>query len=236
MSSQIKKAAIVSAMEIELSYVEEFLRDRKGWKKTQENIYEYQKGKLQIITRIMGVGKVNAAYQTADIINEYHPDFIINVGYAGGLIKEARKGDVAIGKKYVQVDFIPFLDENRPEIAESPNDFIVRLEKEAKELEIPTFTGKIATGDFFLHSTEEKKKIIEEFAPIAFDMESAAVGQVATKKNTPFIALRTFSDLADDDAVNAIQDNHKENRIPMEQRPIVLAITALEKDKRGGNI
>lgn len=230
MSNQIKKAAIVSAMEVELSYVDEFLNGRDGWEKIKENVYEFENGKLQIITQIMGVGKVNAAYQTADVINEHHPDLIINVGYAGGLIKEAKKGDVAIGKEYVQVDFIPFLDENRPEIAESPSDFIQALEKQAYELDIPTFTGKIATGDFFLHSTEQKNQIIADFAPIAFDMESAAVGQVTTKKNTPFIALRTFSDLADDDAVDAIEENHKEDRIPIEQRPVILALTTLEKE------
>lgn len=230
MSNQIKTAVIVSAMEIELAYVEEFLNGRKGWKKTNDNSYEYQEGKLKLLTQIMGVGKVNAAYQTADVIREYHPDLLINVGYAGGLIKEARKGDVAIGKEYVQVDFIPFLEANKPEIAQSPEDFIKQLEKKAKELEIPAFTGKIATGDFFLHNTEQKKKIVEEFAPIAFDMESAAVAQVATKKNTPFIALRTFSDLADDYAADAVQENRKDNekRIPIEQRPIVLVITALE--------
>lgn len=137
---------------------------------------------------------------------------------------------MAIGKEYVQVDFIPFLDENRPGINESPSDFIEKLENQAKELDIPTFTGKIATGDFFLHSTEQKNQIIEDFEPIAFDMESAAVGQVTTKKNTPFIALRTFSDLADDDAVDAIQENHKEDRIPFEQRPVVLALTTLERE------
>lgn len=230
MSNQIKKAAIVSAMEVELSYVDEFLNGRDDWEKIKENVYEFENGKLQIITQIMGVGKVNAAYQTADVINEHHPDLIINVGYAGGLIKEAKKGDVAIGKEYVQVDFIPFLDENRPEIAESPSDFIQALEKQAYELDIPTFTGKIATGDFFLHSTEQKNQIIADFAPIAFDMESAAVGQVTTKKNTPFIALRTFSDLADDDAVDAIEENHKEDRIPIEQRPVILALTTLEKE------
>ena len=230
MSNQIKKAAIVSAMEVELSYVDEFLNGRDGWEKIKENVYEFDNGKLQIITQIMGVGKVNAAYQTADVINEHHPDLIINVGYAGGLIKEAKKGDVAIGKEYVQVDFIPFLDENRPEIAESPSDFTKALEKQAYELDIPTFTGKIATGDFFLHSTEQKNQIIADFAPIAFDMESAAVGQVTTKKNTPFIALRTFSDFADDDAVDAIEENHKEDRIPIEQRPVILALTTLEKE------
>lgn len=61
-------------------------------------------------------------------------------------------------------------------------------------------------------------------------MESAAVGQVTTKKNTPFIALRTFSNLADDDAVDAIEENHKEDRIPIEQRPVILALTTLEKE------
>ena len=229
--SKIKRAVILSAMEIELAYVDEFLQVRRGWKSSTPNIYEYEDGRLQVITRIMGVGKVNAAYMTADVINEYYPHLIINVGYAGGLIRKARKGDVAIGKQYVQVDFIPYLDENRPVIAESPEDFISILEKEADKLEITTFTGKIATGDFFLHSTEKKNEIIKEYAPIAFDMESAAVAQVATKKNTPFISIRTFSDFADESALDTALDssNGQADRIPIERRPVVLAITGLEK-------
>lgn len=227
----VQTVAIISAMPIELAYVEEYLTGREGWEKIGADIYEYKKKQLRVVASVIGVGKVNAAYQTADLVIEHHPDIIINVGYAGGLVKGARKGDVAIGKEYVQVDFIPYREENRPPIKDSPEDWIVILEETARELNIRTFTGKIATGDFFLHSTEQKNQIIRDFSPIAFDMESAAVGQVATAKRIAFLAIRTFSDLADNNATIAIEENNVENlsRIPIEQRPVILAIHALEK-------
>lgn len=225
-------AAIVSAMPEELEYAHEYLAGRKGWKRLEESVYENSELGLYVITQIMGVGKVNAAYQTADVINEYDPDLIINVGYAGGLTRAAHRGDVAVGTEYVQVDFIPFFDKNRPKIAPSPPELTEKLEKEAKELDIPVYKGKIATGDFFLHSTEQKNRIIKEFDPIAFDMESAAVAQVAAQKNVPFIALRTFSDLADDHAVETVTaERNSDTSIPIERRPIVLALNTLEKHR-----
>ena len=47
------------------------------------------------------------------------------------------------------------------------------------------------------YGAKNKNRILEAYSPIAFDMESAAIAQVATAKNVPFIALRTFSDMAD---------------------------------------
>ena len=70
MNKTVKKVAILGAMEIEISYVETYLKGREGWKKLKDNIYANQQKKLQIITQVMGVGKVNAAYQTADIISQ----------------------------------------------------------------------------------------------------------------------------------------------------------------------
>ncbi len=60
-------------------------------------------------------------------------------------------------------------------------------------------------------------------------METAAIAQVATLKNVDFVGIRTFSDLADDEALETAGALKVENRIPIEERPIVLAITALEK-------
>lgn len=228
--NKYKNIVIVSAMPVELEYADSFLTGREGWTKLSENSYQYANG-TKIYTKIVGAGKVNSAFQTSDAINDYHPELVVNVGYAGGLAKGAKKGDVAIGTDYVQVDFIPLFGQRPPE-AETPDFLIEALQKEAKELEIPVFTGRIATGDFFLHNAEDKKRIIEEFDPIAFDMESAAIAQVAAYKNVDFAVLRTFSDLADDDAVNSIADTsiQKENeKISIEQRPIVLILSTLEK-------
>lgn len=225
------RVAIISAMDVELYYVDEFLTKREGWKKTSNISYENQEKNLRVITKVLGIGKVNAAYQTADLINEHHPDLIINVGYAGGLVNNAKKGDVAIGTDYVQVDFIPYRDKNRLYIADSPKDFITLLEKTAKTLNINAVSGKIATGDYFLHDTKQKSQIIEEYHPITFDMESAAIAQVATAKSIDFVSIRTFSDLADEEAPEAFEDKRvikNEITVSIEQRPIMVALTALE--------
>lgn len=223
----MKTIAIISAMKIELVHVGKILSERPDWKKTDKNIYENKEKQLRIVTRILGIGKVNAAYQTADIIWEYLPDLIINVGYAGGLAVDAKRGDLAIGTDYVQVDMKTYLEENRPVIEGSPRELVSVLQETAARLAIPSFAGKIATGDFFLHRTKDKERIIEEYHPIAFDMESAAIAQVATQKKVPFISIRTFSDMADDYAVHDLFHS-KKSKIPIEQRPIILAIEALE--------
>lgn len=222
----MKRVAIVSAMEIEIYYIHEYLDKRENWEKVSEDTYENKKKQLIVTAQIMGVGKVNAAYKTTEIIYQFQPDLIVNVGYAGGLINNAKKGDVAIGNDYVQVDFIPFFPENKFIINRSPKEVTDHLEIVAKKLGFPYFTGKIATGDFFLQSTATKNKIRNEFNTIAFDMESAAVAQVATKKEIDFVALRTFSDLADDDAAKeAVADKSSQ----IEHKPIILLIETIEQ-------
>jgi adenosylhomocysteine nucleosidase len=224
----VKKIAIVSAMEIEISYVHEYLEKRINWIKINEETYVNHEKQLIIKAQVMGVGKVNAAYKTTEIIFEFRPDLIVNVGYAGAMAEGANKGDLAIGEDYVQVDFIPYFAENKTAINKSPREFIKQLETVAERLAFPYFTGKIATGDFFLQSTEKKKEIKKDYDPIAFDMESAAVAQVATRKAIDFIALRTFSDFADDDAEKVALAGITA-RSQIEHKPIILLIETIEQ-------
>jgi adenosylhomocysteine nucleosidase len=228
-----KRIAIISAMEIELSFVKDFYEAREGWKKKSDSIYENEALDMEVHTKVLGIGKVNAAYQTADIITLYHPDLVINVGYAGGLVTNAKTGDVAIGTDYVQVDLIPYLDIVVPsKIQDSPKKLVELLEKTAEELSIHTVSGRIATGDFFLHDSEQKAQIIKEFHPVAFDMESAAIAQVCTQKETDFVSLRTFSDLGDEDAADSYDESQGKKKVatvPIERRPVTIALTALEQ-------
>lgn len=221
----MNRIAIISAMEVEIYYVHEYLENKDNWKKIGEDTYQNKEKQLIVTAQVMGVGKVNAAYKTTEIIYEFQPNLIVNVGYAGGLIDNAKRGDVVIGSDYVQVDFSPLIPDNKIIINESPKEVVEFLEKVAEELDFTYFTGKIATGDFFLNSSETKNEIRKEHNPIAFDMESAAVAQVATKKNIDFVALRTFSDLADDNSQETITD--KSGNI--EHKPIKLVIETIER-------
>jgi imidazoleglycerol phosphate synthase glutamine amidotransferase subunit HisH len=59
----MSRIAIVSAMEVEIYYVHEYLEKRENWEKVGENTYENKKNQIVVTAQVMGVGKVNAAYK-----------------------------------------------------------------------------------------------------------------------------------------------------------------------------
>ena len=61
--------------------------------------------------------------------------------------------------------------------------------------------GLIVSGDCFITSAAESQALREALPEaLAVDMESAAVAQVCWDYGTPFAAVRTLSDRADDEA------------------------------------
>ena len=233
----MKRIAIVSAMDEETEYIHEYLQGRAGWSKIQENHYKHESKDISIYVKVLGVGKVNAAYNTADVINEFNPDFIVNIGVSGGLAPNAKRGTVAIGKSYVQTDFHPYISDNNPVINDTEDWIVSGLEESAKENNFDYITGRLATGDFFLSDVVERKNIIEKYNPVSFDMETAAIAQVASAKNIDFAALRIFSDLANDESITIIE-NKKANNIDEKEkeidkklkiRPTELLVPFLEK-------
>jgi len=65
--------------------------------------------------------------------------------------------------------------------------------------------GLIASGDRFVNGREESAVLVSSlraagYAPLAVEMEGAAVAQVCADHGVPFAAVRTISDRADDTA------------------------------------
>lgn len=230
----MKRVAIVSSMDEETEYIHEYLSNREGWSKTKENLYRNEKKDIDIYIKVLGVGKVNAAYNTADVISEFNPDFIVNIGVSGGLAPNAKRGTVAIGKSYVQTDFHPYIEDNYPIIKDTEDWIIDGLEKSAKDKNFDYITGKLATGDFFLSDEKERQNIIDTYNPVSFDMETAAIAQVATAKRVEFAALRIFSDLANNESISIIENkkannsNQKEIDKKLKIRPTELLVPFLE--------
>lgn len=233
----MKRVAIVSAMDEETEYIHQYLDSRAGWTQLKENYYSNTEKDIQLYVKVLGIGKVNAAYNTADVINEFNPDFIVNIGVSGGLAPNAKRGTVAIGKSYVQTDFRPYIQDNYPEIKDTADWIVDGLEESARDNNFDYITGKLATGDFFLSDATERQNIIDTFNPVSFDMETAAIAQVASAKNIEFAALRIFSDLANDESITIIEnkkasiidDNEKEIDTKLKIRPTELLVPFLEK-------
>ena len=69
-------------------------------------------------------------------------------------------------------------------------------------------TGLVVSGDVFVTKANLRSDIYEDFDnPVACDMESAAVGQVAYIAKKPYIIIRTISD---DPANESNKDTYEE--------------------------
>ena len=173
-----------------------------------------------IIIQKSGIGKVNAAIQTVEMIKQYKPDVIISSGCAGGNGDDINVQDVVVSSQltyhdvycgtaidnttqYGQVQGLPARYEADP----------ILLEKALKTGAKP---GLIVTGDWFVDSKEKMREIVGHFPEAkAVDMESAAIAQACYIYKVPFISFRVISDipLRDTDASqyhdfwNTIADN-----------------------------
>lgn len=169
-----------------------------------------------------GVGKVNAARCTQILIDKFDPDYIINSGIAGGIAPELCVGDVVVGDELVQHDFdvsglgyakgyiCTGVNPDQPTIFNSDEILIEKLEKAAQSVPGNVHRGRIASGDLFVSSPDDKSRIRQEFSVSAAEMEGAAVAQTAAYGNIPFAVLRVISDQADGSAAESYTEFESE--------------------------
>lgn len=232
----MKNVLVVSALPQETDYIDEYLKDKPQWQKQNEREFINADKDIHLHVRVLGVGKVNAAFQTADAINDVQPELIVNVGVAGGLADDLDRGAVAIGTDYVQVDMKTLLPENSPVIDSTPKNILDGILEVARANNITYRAGRIATGDFVLYERRKRRAIKKEFNPIAFDMETAAVAQVATAKKIDFVGIRSFSDMANKKTIGLlskkenVKASEKSLRETILRTPAKLIIDYLEND------
>jgi len=152
-----------------------------------------------------GIGKVNAAMSTAILLERFKPDYVINTGSAGGLNPELNVGDVVISTdvRHHDVDVTAFGYEygqvpQLPAAFEAEVSLVTVAESCAKEIEgIQVVKGLITTGDSFISKPEQAGFIKSKFTNLqAVEMEAAAIAQVAYQFGTPFVIIRSLSDIA----------------------------------------
>ncbi len=156
-----------------------------------------------VLVQKCGIGKVNAALGAQRMINEFHPDYIISSGCAGGHGDDINIQDVVVSTEltyhdvycgtaidnctqYGQVQGLP---------ARYPADPWL-LDKALQLTSFNIHPGLIVTGDWFVDSREKMRSIIEKFPDAsAVDMESCAIAQTCYINKVPFISFRLVSDI-----------------------------------------
>ena len=157
-------------------------------------------GPHEIILQKCGIGKVNAAMGTIEMIISHHPDIIISTGCAGGASTSLEVTDVVVGTEYRFHDVYCGSEVEYGQIVGEPPFYTAgaALLAKAQSLDCKTsiHSGLMVSGDWFVDSREKMREILSHHpSALAVDMESAAIAQVCNTHNIPFISFRIISDI-----------------------------------------
>lgn len=158
-----------------------------------------------VLLGLSGIGKVSAAAITSALIINHRPDFIINIGSAGGLSHNLKVGDIVVANQcaYHDFDVSAFGHEISFEkgwyVFKANEDLLNKIKDWFKEIHV----GPLVCGDQFVSSEEVFKVMTQRFnGVLATDMESTAIAHVASLHKVPWVIARSISDLVFD------HDNH----------------------------
>lgn len=201
------RIGIIGAMKSEVDDLKAVMKiNRQVRKADMEFLNGVLEGREAVLVQC-GMGKVNAGICTQILIDEFSVTHIINIGVAGALNSSLNIGDVVISKDAVQHDFsVAVLGFRKGEIpytgkvAFESDKYLRGLAMKAVREELSqtnVLQGRICSGDQFIASAKEKKRIVDEFNGDCADMEGASIAQVCHLNGIPFLIVRAISDKAD---------------------------------------
>lgn len=199
---------IIGAMQPEVEAIIAALTDAKKETISGIDFYTGLLGGKRVAVAKCGIGKVFAAMCAQTMILKYSPDLIVNTGVGGALASGISTGDIVIADTLCQHDMDTSAIGDPKGLVSGINVIYFESDKRAseilldsaKELGLNARLGRIASGDKFIASKEDKERIISDFSADACEMEGCAIAQTAFVNNTPFAVVRAISDSADGEA------------------------------------
>lgn len=200
---------IIAAMAEEVAYLKQHLTHTELLSIGDSHFISGQLGETKVVVLQCGIGKVNAAIGTTLLIDRFNPEYVINIGSAGGLNQTLEIGDIVISieVRYHDVDLTVWGYEYG-QLPQSPASFapseklIAAAENAALHMQMQVTRGLIITGDTFIQEEAHLHRIREKFShAYAVEMEGAAIAHVCHQLNVPFVVIRALSDIAGKDSL-----------------------------------
>lgn len=163
-----------------------------------------------VVLAVTGVGKVAAAMAAQFMCDAHRPQALISIGLAGGVGKTDERGTLVVATGALQHDFdarplmekrgeLPFINISTFTADHALAERLRTAALKSVERADLVVTGTVLTGDQLMSRREVRDGLLAEFpAGVCFDMETAAVAQVALQNQVPWGALRITSDSADE--------------------------------------
>lgn len=205
----MKKIGIIGAMQEEIDTLIKMLENVEIKSISHLKFYIGTYNNIQVMVVRCGVGKVNAAMCTQILIDNFDPDFVINIGVAGAVSDEVNIGDIVLSTYLVEHDFdctafgyekgvIPRLESSKF----FADDQLLKLAEQSKNIlsDINFFNGVIVSGDVFVSSRTMKDDLYIRYGAMCTEMEGASIAHVCYLNLKPFLVIRSVSDKADGNA------------------------------------
>lgn len=181
-----KPIGLIAAMPEEIAPL---LKRFDNVSKENAGIFPFYRGRClgREVTLIRsGIGPVNAANATAALINLERPEFIINFGFAGGVLPGLMPGELVIAERVML---------QRERLFSEQSGLDMKLAEKTREL----LKGELHPATFITTTGVKSKKELAVYLPEGttspvIEMETAAVLKVALREGVPLLALRGISD------------------------------------------
>ncbi len=181
---------------------------------TEKAMLKFYEGTLcgiPVTALYCGVCKVNAAIAVQILIDTFRVDAVINAGTAGGMDERLEIFDTVAAQtaayhdvaEDILTEFHPWMP--APRFLSDPR-LLEAARTAARRLGRRIWFGPVVTGEQFIDQ-EHREEILEQFAPLAADMETAAAAHVCYVNQVPFLALRTITDTAKNSGVGTFEEN-----------------------------
>ena len=198
------RIGIIGAMPPEIEILHQRMEVRSEEEIASMTFYSGTLGKNEAVLVKCGVGKVNAGICASLLANHFGCTAIINTGVAGALDPGLDVMDIVVSTEAIQHDVdaaavgydkytIPGIN-----MREFPADkklrkiFVEAVRETAPEVHV--YEGSVISGDQFISSEADKKRLYAGTGGLCCEMEGAAVAQAAWLFHVPYVIIRAISD------------------------------------------
>ncbi len=198
------KIGIIVAMDKEFNQLESIIANKKTSQINNQRLVEGTVGDKHVILQKCGIGKVNSAIGTVEMIKRFSPNIIISSGCAGGADASLNMFDVVVANNCVYHDVYCGKEVAKGQIMGMPARYTANKQLVEKVLSLNTKdnnknnikAGLTVTGDWFVDNKQTMKRILSDFPEaMAVDMESCSIAQVCYIYSVPFLSFRVISDV-----------------------------------------
>lgn len=203
----MKTYAILAPMQEELDAVLALLPSATSTVLHGLELLETEHAGVKLVLMRSGVGKVNTAMNATLLLSHRRIDAVVNLGSSGGLRAGQAILDLVVPDEVlaIDVDVTPLGFEfgqmlGEPSVYHTDATLRARFAKalEAWPGHPPVHQGAVGTGDSFVYRPDQVALIRERFGKdrvACVEMEGAALAQVCRRFGTPFLIVRSLSDV-----------------------------------------